>query len=94
MYTNWQLCTSSLPLQTNHLDRDSLESLAAAVEKFEGAVVIVSHNQDFMSRCAKEMWTVQNGKVNVDVPDGEVTSFDDLYEQYKKGLRKELRRQR
>ena len=56
--------------------------------------MIVSHNQDFMSRCAKEMWTVQNGKVNVDVPDGEVTSFDDLYEQYKKGLRKELRRQR
>ena len=71
-----------------------MESLAAAVEKFEGAVVIVSHNQDLISRCAKEMWTVQNGKVNVDVLDGEVTSFDDLYEQYKKGLRKELRRQR
>ncbi|CAB9499678.1 [NU+] prion formation protein 1 [Seminavis robusta] len=79
---------------TNHLDRDSLESLAKAVEKFEGAVVIVSHNQDFMSRCANEMWTVANQTVKVEVADGEVATFDDLYDQYKDGLRKEMRKKR
>ena len=76
---------------TNHLDYDSLESLSSAVENFQGAVIIVSHNQDFMSRCCNEMWTVANGKVYVDVPDGEVTTFDDLFEQYKDSLRKELK---
>jgi len=77
---------------TNHLDRDSLESLAVAVEKFEGAVVVVSHNQDFMSRCANEMWTVADGRVKVEVADEEGTTFDDLFEKYKEGLRKELKR--
>lgn len=75
---------------TNHLDKDSLESLAAAVEKFQGAVVVVSHNQDFMSRCANEMWTVANGRVKVEVADGELVTFDNLFEKYKEGLRKEM----
>lgn len=79
---------------TNHLDGDSLESLAAAVDKFQGAVVIVSHNQDFMSRCAKEMWTVADGRVKAEIPDGEVTTFDDLFERYKDGLRRNLKKRR
>merc|ERR1712125_229299 len=52
---------------TNHLDSDSLESLATAVNGFAGAVVIVSHNHQFMSQCAKEMWTVANGRVQVQI---------------------------
>mmetsp|Transcript_91881 Transcript_91881/g.137623 ORF Transcript_91881/g.137623 Transcript_91881/m.137623 type:complete len:139 (+) Transcript_91881:2-418(+) len=75
---------------TNHLDSDSLESLSAAVEKFEGAVIIVSHNQDFMSRCANEMWTVADGRVKVEVVDGEVETFDDAFARYKDSLRKEI----
>ena len=86
MYTQPHVLILDEP--TNHLDTDSLESLAVAVENFEGAVVTVSHNQDFMSRCAKEMWTVANGRVKVEVPDGEITTFDDLFEKYKDGLRK------
>jgi ATP-binding cassette subfamily F protein 3 len=77
---------------TNHLDKDSLESLAAAVEKFQGAVIVVSHNRDFMSRCANEMWTVANGRVKVEVADGELVTFDDLFEGYKATLQKETRR--
>lgn len=75
---------------SNHLDSDSLESLAAAVQKFQGAVVMVSHNQDFMSRCANEMWTVANGRVEVEVADGEFTTFDDVFESYKDSLRNEV----
>ena len=92
MYTEPHLLILDEP--TNHLDGDSLESLAAAVEKFQGAVVIVSHNQDFLSRCSKEMWTVANGRVKVEIPDGDVTTFDDLFENYKEGLRKEMKKKR
>lgn len=77
---------------TNHLDRDSLDSLAKAVEKFQGAVVIVSHNQDFMSRCATEMWTVADTSVKVEVADGEVDTFNDVFERYKEGLKQEFRK--
>jgi ATP-binding cassette subfamily F protein 3 len=92
MYTEPHVLILDEP--TNHLDRDSLESLAAAVDKFQGGVVIVSHNQDFMSRCAKEMWTVKDGRVKVEVADGEATTFDDLFENYKGSLRKELGKKR
>ena len=68
-----------------------MDSLAAAVEKFEGAVVTVSHNQEFMSRCAREMWTVANGRVKVEAADGELTTFDDLFEGYKSSLIEETR---
>jgi len=80
---------------TNHLDTDSLESLASAVDKFEGAVVMVSHNQQFMSQCAKEMWTVANGRVKVEAVDNNEpgSSFDDMYGKYKENLRKEVRLQ-
>ena len=92
MYTEPHLLILDEP--TNHLDGDSLESLAAAVEKFHGAVVIVSHNQDFLARCSKEMWTVANGRVKVEIPDGDVTTFDDLFANYKEGLRKEMKKKR
>jgi len=56
---------------------------------------MVSHNQQFLSQCAKEMWTVENGRVKVDVVDNnEVgTTFDDLYGKYKEYLRKEVQQQ-
>jgi ATP-binding cassette subfamily F protein 3 len=71
---------------TNHLDKDSLESLAAAVAAFEGAVVMVSHNRQFMESCAMEMWTVAAGRVVVEHAT-EDTPFGDLFEAYKTTLR-------
>jgi elongation factor 3 len=32
---------------TNYLDRESLAALAAAINEFQGGVVIISHNHDF-----------------------------------------------
>ena len=92
MYTQPHLLILGEP--TNHLDRDSLESLATAVERFQGPVVVVSHNQDFMSRCAKEMWTVADGTVRVEVADGENVTFHDLFEQYKKRLQNEIQKKK
>ena len=40
---------------TNNLDLEAVEALAATVETFDGGVVIVSHDQYFVSRVAKEV---------------------------------------
>merc|ERR1719183_1148302 len=48
---------------TNNLDCSAVEALADAVEAFEGGVVLVSHDQYFVSRIAKTVWIVGNGKV-------------------------------
>mmetsp|Transcript_8445 Transcript_8445/g.21066 ORF Transcript_8445/g.21066 Transcript_8445/m.21066 type:complete len:1011 (+) Transcript_8445:203-3235(+) len=76
---------------TNHLDSDSLQKLASAVQNFEGAVIIVSHNQEFLSQCVNEMWTISNRHVKVQVMDDERETFDEAFTTYREELRKELR---
>lgn len=46
---------------TNYLDRDSLGALAKAVEEFEGGVVIISHNSEFVSQVCNEEWVMDAG---------------------------------
>jgi len=48
---------------TNNLDLEAVASLADCIEKFAGGVVLVSHDQYFVSRVAKEVWVVEKGKV-------------------------------
>lgn len=48
---------------TNYLDRDSLGGLATAIRDWGGAVVIISHNQEFVSALCPEIWTVEAGKI-------------------------------
>ena len=48
---------------TNYLDRDSLGGLAAAIQEFQGAVVMISHNSEFTSALCAEEWHVGGGKV-------------------------------
>ena len=49
---------------TNNLDLESVVALADCIDSFEGGVVLVSHDQYFVSRVAKEVWLVENGKVH------------------------------
>ena len=44
---------------TNNLDLEAVAALADAVEKFEGGVVLVSHDQYFVQRVAREVGAVQ-----------------------------------
>ena len=37
---------------TNHMDMESIESLNMAMEKFEGTVIFVSHDREFVSSLA------------------------------------------
>ena len=46
---------------TNYLDRESLGALAGAIEDFEGGVVIISHNSEFVSTCCNEEWIMDAG---------------------------------
>lgn len=48
---------------TNHLDMDSRESLAQAINAFEGAVVIISHDPNVIEMTADRLWLVEGGQV-------------------------------
>jgi len=48
---------------TNYLDRESLGALAAAIESFEGGVVIISHHNEFVSTICTEEWVMDAGRL-------------------------------
>jgi ATP-binding cassette subfamily F protein 3 len=45
---------------TNHLDLDAREALVDAINEFTGAVVLVTHDQELIERCADRLWLVAN----------------------------------
>ena len=48
---------------TNYLDRDSLGALSKALKKFEGGVIIITHNSEFTRDLTEEVWAVLDGKM-------------------------------
>lgn len=62
---------------TNHFDIESCESLMDAILDFPGAVVIVTHNEDFLRKVATKL-IVFNGD--------EVFSFDGNYDEFLKKI--------
>jgi elongation factor 3 len=46
---------------TNYLDRESLGGLAHAIETFDGGVIIISHNNEFVSTLCPETWVMDSG---------------------------------
>jgi elongation factor 3 len=46
---------------TNYLDRESLGALAGAIEEFDGGVIIISHNNEFVSKLCPETWLMDAG---------------------------------
>jgi ATP-binding cassette subfamily F protein 3 len=49
---------------TNHLDIDGREALVQALNNYEGAIVIVSHDPNMLERVADRLWLVKDGKVS------------------------------
>jgi ATP-binding cassette subfamily F protein 3 len=47
---------------TNHLDIDAREALVQALNAYEGAIVIVSHDPNMVERVADRLWLVKDGK--------------------------------
>ncbi|GAB3527289.1 ABC-F family ATP-binding cassette domain-containing protein [Pontibacter brevis] len=50
---------------TNHLDLPSIKWLESYLERYEGAVVIVSHDREFLDRTTNMTVEVSNSKLNV-----------------------------
>jgi ATP-binding cassette subfamily F protein 3 len=48
---------------TNHLDMQSVEMLIDALNKYEGTIILVSHDRYFISRTANKIWHIENGKI-------------------------------
>jgi elongation factor 3 len=46
---------------TNYLDRESLGALAGAIEDFDGGIIIISHNNEFVSQLCPETWVMDSG---------------------------------
>src|SRR5215469_102123 len=69
---------------TNHLDVDAREALVQALNEYEGAVVLVSHDPHLIGLCADRLWLVAEGRC---------TPFDGDLEDYRR-LLLEQRRER
>jgi len=50
---------------TNYLDRDSLGAMAEAINAYEGGVVIISHNAQFVDQVCPEVWHLENHTLNL-----------------------------
>ena len=50
---------------TNYLDRESLGGLAVAIRDWGGAVIMISHNTEFVSALCPESWHVEAGRLTM-----------------------------
>ncbi|MDR1063739.1 MAG: ABC-F family ATPase [Azoarcus sp.] len=59
---------------TNHLDMESIESLNNGLEKFNGTLVFISHDREFVSSLATRIIEIRL--------DGSITDYRGTYEEY------------
>jgi elongation factor 3 len=62
---------------TNYLDRESLGALAGAISEYEGGVVIISHNNEFVSTLCPEEWVMDAGHLTTKGDVGWMNRQDD-----------------
>jgi ATPase subunit of ABC transporter with duplicated ATPase domains len=48
---------------TNHLDLESINALNIALQKFEGTVFLVTHDQDLLEEVGTRVWQFQDGAI-------------------------------
>ena len=58
---------------TNHLDMEAIESLNLALDHYEGTLIFVSHDREFVSSLATQI---------VEIKDRRLHSFDGTYDEY------------
>jgi ATP-binding cassette subfamily F protein 3 len=86
---------------TNHLDLDMRHALNLALQEYEGAVVLVSHDRHMLRTTAEDLWLVADGRVRP--YDGDLEDYgtylqsderEPLPDTGSRGARREDRRQR
>ena len=58
---------------TNHLDLEAINALNVALQKFEGTVLLVTHDQDLMEEVGTRVWHFDHGRIQ---------DFKGAYEEY------------
>src|SRR6202166_4169896 len=58
---------------TNHLDLESINALNIALQKYDGTVLLVTHDHDVIDEVATRIWHFKNGKIE---------DFKGPYEEY------------
>ena len=58
---------------TNHLDLESINALNIALQKYEGTVFLVTHDEDLMDEVGTRVWHFDGGKIH---------DFKGTYEEY------------
>jgi ATP-binding cassette subfamily F protein 3 len=48
---------------TNHLDVESVEALEDAIERYEGTVVLVSHDRELLRAVTTKVWALHGGRI-------------------------------
>ncbi|MFK3711514.1 ABC-F family ATP-binding cassette domain-containing protein [Leclercia adecarboxylata] len=49
---------------TNHLDMEGKEALAETLQRFEGGVLLVSHDRQLISQSCNRFWLIENGQLS------------------------------
>ena len=62
---------------TNHLDIDSRQELIEAINEYQGAVILISHDRRLLEACADRLWLAA---------DGRVAPFDGDIDDYARGI--------
>jgi ATP-binding cassette, subfamily F, member 3 len=62
---------------TNHLDIDSRDALVAALNDYDGAVLVISHDRHLIDATVDKLWIAQNGTIE---------EFDDDLDSYQRML--------
>jgi ATPase subunit of ABC transporter with duplicated ATPase domains len=58
---------------TNHLDLESINALNVALQKFEGTILLVTHDQDLIEEVGTRVWRLEPGTI---------TDFKGTYEEF------------
>ena len=63
---------------TNHLDLESINALNIALQRFQGTVLLVSHDHDLIDEVATRIWHFES--------DHTITDFKGVYEEYQAAI--------
>lgn len=81
LWNNPQICVLDEP--SNFLDREALGGLAVAIRDWAGAVVIISHNEEFVKALCSEIWHIEGGRMT---QKGKVAVLEDAFADAKSPL--------
>ena len=68
---------------TNHLDMEAIEALNLALEHYDGTLIFVSHDREFVSSLATRV---------IEIKDNRLNDFQGTYEEYLVAQQQEARK--